>query len=71
MANLGYQYDWPHRSYPKTQVPIPASVSNLTKKAQQLYEKIANTKDIEYNGEAVIVNYYKPRDYMIGHLDDG
>ena len=23
MANLGYQYDWPHRCYPKTQVPIP------------------------------------------------
>lgn len=34
MANLGYQYDWPHRSYPKTQVPIPTSVKNLTSKAK-------------------------------------
>ena len=23
MANLGYQYDWPHRSYPSTKVNIP------------------------------------------------
>jgi len=37
MANLGYQYDWPHRSYPKTKVPIPTSVTKLTQKAKSLY----------------------------------
>jgi len=23
MSNLGYQYDWPNRSYPATRVTIP------------------------------------------------
>lgn len=71
MANLGYQYDWPHRCYPKTQVPIPATVANLTKQAQVLYQKLSQNEQLEYHGEAVIVNYYKPKEYMIGHLDDG
>ena len=30
-----------------------------------------NGKECEYRGEAVIVNFYKQKDYMIGHLDDG
>jgi hypothetical protein len=42
MANLGYQYDWPHRSYPKTQVPIPKNVNKLTRRAQNLYQKLTN-----------------------------
>lgn len=70
MANLGYQYDWPHRSYPSTKVPIPPSITALTTKAAQLFNKLAE-KEVEYRGEAVIVNYYKARDYMTGHLDDG
>jgi hypothetical protein len=41
MANLGYQYDWPHRCYPKTQVPIPATIAKLTKQAQVLYQKLS------------------------------
>jgi alkylated DNA repair protein alkB homolog 1 len=43
----------------------------MTRKAQNLYQKLSNKQDLEYHGEAVIVNYYKPRDYMVGHLDDG
>jgi alkylated DNA repair dioxygenase AlkB len=70
MANLGYQYDWPHRSYPSTKVPIPLNITNLTKKAKNIYENIKK-EEIQYHGEAVIVNYYKLKDYMIGHLDDG
>jgi hypothetical protein len=38
MANLGYQYDWPHRSYPATKVPIPNSVKQLTNKAKLIYQ---------------------------------
>jgi alkylated DNA repair protein alkB homolog 1 len=30
MANLGYQYDWPHRCYPHSHVPIPPAVRQLT-----------------------------------------
>lgn len=37
MANLGFQYDWPHRTYPKTQVPIPPTVTHLTARAKALY----------------------------------
>lgn len=70
MANLGYQYDWPHRSYPATKVPIPQTIKKLTKKAKQLYQAIRK-QNIQYHGEAVIVNYYKEKDYMTGHLDDG
>lgn len=70
MANLGFQYDWPHRCYPKTQVPIPASVTQLTHRAELLFNRLTNCHH-DYRGEAVIVNYYKPREYMIGHLDDG
>ena len=70
MANLGYQYDWPHRCYPKTKVPIPPTVAGLTRRAQSMYQLIVGGK-VEYHGEACIVNYYTPRDYMIGHLDDG
>lgn len=61
MANLGFQYDWPHRCYPKTQVPIPATVTNLTRKAHQLFQKISDNKNLKYHGEAVIVNFYKPK----------
>jgi alkylated DNA repair protein alkB family protein 1 len=58
MANLGYQYDWPHRSYPKTKVPIPPSIQSLTARAQQLFQRLCQ-HPVEYYGEAVIVNYYK------------
>jgi hypothetical protein len=34
MANLGYQYDWPHRSYPSTKVPIPPTIKKLTNSAK-------------------------------------
>ena len=71
MANLGYQYDWPHRCYPKSHVPIPSTIEHLTKRAQTLYCNLSHDPSIEYHGEAVIVNYYKPKEYMIGHLDDG
>ena len=40
MANLGYQYDWPHRSYPATKVPIPPTITNLTSKAKEIYSQI-------------------------------
>lgn len=70
MANLGFQYDWPHRCYPKTQVPIPATIRALTSKAQHLFQRLS-AQELDYHGEAVIVNYYKPKEYMIGHLDDG
>ena len=40
MSNLGYQYDWPHRSYPTTRVSIPQTITKLTKKAATLYEQI-------------------------------
>ena len=70
MSNLGYQYDWPKRSYPSTKVPVPETISKLTERAVKIYEAISK-QTIQYHGEAVIVNYYKPRDYMTGHLDDG
>ncbi len=25
----------------------------------------------DYNGQSIIINYYKTSDYMNGHLDDG
>ena len=68
---MGYQYDWPHRCYPKTQVPIPPTIQKLTREAHLLFQQLSHRKDLQYHGEAVIVNYYKPREYMIGHLDDG
>ena len=40
MANLGYQYDWPHRSYPATKVPVPKSISSMTAKAHKLFNAI-------------------------------
>lgn len=70
MSNLGYQYDWPHRCYPSTSVAIPSSIVSLTKRASHLYS-ILSKQSISYYGEAVIVNYYKLKDYMTGHLDDG
>lgn len=70
MANLGYQYDWPHRCYPSTKVPIPSSVEALTQRAIRIFEKLKG-EPCQYRGEAVIVNYYKQKDYMTGHLDDG
>lgn len=70
MSNLGYQYDWPHRSYPTTRVSIPETITKLTQKASVLYESICK-QPVKYHGEAVIVNYYKNKDYMTGHLDDG
>lgn len=70
MTNLGYQYDWPKRSYPSTKVPVPDTILSMTDKAIKLYQQISETK-IDYRGEAVIVNFYKPKDYMTGHLDDG
>jgi len=60
MCNLGYQYDWPHRCYPKTQVPIPPTIRALTSKAQHLYQSLS-AHEMDYHGEAVIVNYYKPK----------
>ena len=70
MANLGYQYDWPHRSYPSSKVPIPDTIAKLTEKGIGIFNELKEKK-LEYHGEAVIVNYYKERDYMTGHLDDG
>lgn len=49
MANLGYQYDWPHRSYPKTQVPIPPSIQHLTTRAQQLFQRLC-LHPVDYHG---------------------
>jgi hypothetical protein len=37
MANLGYQYDWPKRSYPSTKVPVPDTILNLTERAQNIF----------------------------------
>ena len=70
MANLGYQYDWPRRSYPSSKVPVPDSISSLTERGIKMFNEL-NGKECEYRGEAVIVNFYKQKDYMIGHLDDG
>jgi alkylated DNA repair protein alkB family protein 1 len=70
MTNLGYQYDWPKRSYPSSKVSVPNTILKMTDRAVSIFEEITGKK-IEYRGEAVIVNYYKIRDYMIGHLDDG
>lgn len=42
----------------------------MTSRAVDLFQEISGIK-LDYKGEAVIVNYYKPRDYMTGHLDDG
>lgn len=33
MTNLGYQYDWPKRSYPSTKVPVPNTILSMTEKA--------------------------------------
>jgi alkylated DNA repair dioxygenase AlkB len=71
MSNLGFQYDWPHRSYPATRVSIPETITQLTQKAANLFQHLTKDSSKEYHGEAVIINYYKVRDYMTGHLDDG
>lgn len=41
MSNLGYQYDWPKRSYPSTKVPVPETISKLTQRAVKIYEAIS------------------------------
>lgn len=39
---------------------------------KELLEKVKNDLSMQdYNGQSIIVNYYKTNDYMNGHLDDG
>ncbi len=37
MANLGYEYDRPKRSYPSTKAPGPDTILKLIQRAQNIY----------------------------------
>ncbi|RLN62880.1 hypothetical protein BBJ29_002693 [Phytophthora kernoviae] len=63
-AASGYHYDWTARKYYKDSFsPVPALL-------EQLATKCATVCGMALAAEAVIVNYYKLKSTMGGHLDD-
>uniref|UniRef100_M4BZP2 Fe2OG dioxygenase domain-containing protein n=1 Tax=Hyaloperonospora arabidopsidis (strain Emoy2) TaxID=559515 RepID=M4BZP2_HYAAE len=63
-AALGYHYDWTARKYDKN------SFSLVPEVLQELGRKCAAVCDMTLTAEAVIVNFYKMKSSMGGHLDD-
>ncbi|ETL80211.1 alkylated DNA repair protein AlkB [Phytophthora nicotianae] len=63
-AASGYHYDWTARKYHK------GSFSPVPELLQQLGAKCAAACGMTLAAEAVIVNYYKTKSAMGGHLDD-
>ncbi|EEY68761.1 alkylated DNA repair protein alkB-like protein [Phytophthora infestans T30-4] len=63
-AASGYHYDWTARKYHK------GSFSPVPELLQQLGTKCAAVCGMTLEAEAVIVNYYKTKSSMGGHLDD-
>jgi alkylated DNA repair protein alkB family protein 1 len=63
-AASGYHYDWTARKYYKD------SFSTVPEMLQQLGARCAAACGMTLEAEAVIVNYYKHKSTMGGHLDD-
>ncbi|KAG1693421.1 hypothetical protein DVH05_023506 [Phytophthora capsici] len=63
-AASGYHYDWTARRYYKE------SFSAVPELLQQLGDRCATACGMKLTAEAVIVNYYKTKSAMGGHLDD-
>ncbi|KAH7488106.1 hypothetical protein KRP22_009254 [Phytophthora ramorum] len=63
-AASGYHYDWTARRYYKD------SFSPVPELLQQLGARCASACGMAMAAEAVIVNYYKQKSSMGGHLDD-
>ncbi|KAJ8523155.1 hypothetical protein ON010_g17611 [Phytophthora cinnamomi] len=63
-AALGYHYDWTARKYYRH------SFSAVPKLLQQLGARCASACGMTLSAEAVIVNFYKSKSAMGGHLDD-
>ena len=66
---MGYQYDWTNRTYPKSKTHVPTTIDTLCERANKLYHTLTGI-DRSYTPESAIINYYGPKDYMTGHLDD-
>lgn len=61
---LGYHYDWSARKYHKERFsPVPEML-------QQLGVRCAAACGMTLAAEAIIINYYKMKSCMGGHLDD-
>ena len=70
-ANVGYQYDWNNRCYPKIEnFKLPEHLENLCKRTKTFSSKYFGKFD-KYKAESVIINFYDKKDSMGGHLDDG
>ncbi|GMF31595.1 unnamed protein product [Phytophthora lilii] len=63
-AASGYHYDWTARKYYKD------SFSAMPELLQQLGARCATACGMTLSAEAVIVNFYKTKSSMGGHLDD-
>ncbi|POM75244.1 Alkylated DNA repair protein AlkB [Phytophthora palmivora] len=63
-AASGYHYDWTARKYYRD------SFSPVPELLQQLGDRCAAACGMKLMAEAVIVNYYKTKSSMGGHLDD-
>lgn len=63
---MGKHYDWDNRCYIEGEgSPIDEDMKGIALEASEIFGCS------EYKPQAVIVNYYKSKDYMGGHLDDG
>ena len=68
--NIGYRFNWFTRTYDEDDFqPPPSELSQLFKRLCR-QTRVIHGYEAEMRPEAVVVNYYKHNDRMMGHVDD-